>query len=299
MPELPEVETVARGLREPLIGRTITGLTARWPRSIAAPSPEVFCKQVAGRRILTVGRRGKYVVIGLDRGYLLIHLKMSGRLQVVSPDVLPDRHTHTVFHLDDGCQLQFRDTRKFGRVYLVDDIAEVTAPLGPEPLADDFTLEEFQRRLERRSGRLKSLLLNQGFLAGLGNIYADEALFAARLNPLRLANSLTCEEQTRLYQAIRAVLEAAIASRGTTLDDRGYTDANGAAGGYQNRIAVYGREGQPCLVCGAPVERIVLGGRSTHFCPRCQVGRLHLNETARQGHEGGTARPSQHAGVCS
>jgi formamidopyrimidine-DNA glycosylase len=270
MPELPEVETVARGLRERLIGRTITSITADWPRSIVCPPLDVFREQVTGRRILAVGRRGKYVVISLNRGYLLIHLKMSGRLRIVDPEVEPDRHTHTVFHLDDGRHLHFRDTRKFGRVYLVDEIEQVTARLGPEPLADDFSLDRFRQILVRRKGRLKSLLLNQEFLAGLGNIYADEALFAARLHPLRTADSLDSAEQERLYRAIRSVLNAAIISRGTTLDDRGYTDVNGAAGAYQERIAVYGQHGQPCPACGTPVARLVLGGRSTHFCPRCQ-----------------------------
>jgi formamidopyrimidine-DNA glycosylase len=270
MPELPEVETVARGLGETLPGRTIVGLTARWPRSIAFPPLDEFREQVVGRQVLSIGRRGKYVVIGLDRGILLIHLKMSGRLQVVYPDDPAGKHTHTIFDLDDGRQLRFQDARKFGRVYLVDDIEQVTGQLGPEPLADDFSLDEFRRRLGRRSGRLKSLLLNQQFLAGLGNIYADEALFAARLRPLRKADSLTIDEQAHLYEAIRLVLRTAIASGGTTLDDRGYTDIDGQAGAYQERIAVYGRHGQPCLECGTLVERTILGGRSTHFCPQCQ-----------------------------
>jgi len=270
MPELPEVETVARGLRGPLVGRTFTGVTVRWPRTIAHPAVDELARQIAGRRVAAVGRRGKYVVVELDRGWLLIHLKMSGRLQVVPASEPLDGHTHTVFDLDDGRQLRFRDVRKFGRVYLVDEAEQVTAALGPEPLAEDLTLDEFCRLLARRSGRLKSLLLNQAFLAGLGNIYADEALFAARLHPLRRADSLSPEEQLRLYEAIRAVLGRAVANRGTTLDDRGYTDAEGRAGGYQDQIAVYGRTGEPCPTCQAPIERIGVGGRSTHFCPRCQ-----------------------------
>jgi formamidopyrimidine-DNA glycosylase len=270
MPELPEVETVARGLHELLGGRTITGATVHWPRTIAFPSAEEFGEHISGRRVQSVGRRGKYVVVGLDQGYLLIHLKMSGRLRVAHASDPLDKHTHTVFDLDDGSQLRFEDARKFGRVYLVDNLEQVTKGLGPEPLADALSLDEFRRVLERRSGRLKSLLLNQQFLAGLGNIYADEALFAARLHPLRKADSLTPDEQAHLYQAIRQVLRSAIASRGTTLDDQGYTDANGEMGTYQERIAVYGRKGQSCPECGTLIERIVLGGRSTHFCPQCQ-----------------------------
>lgn len=270
MPELPEVETVARGLGAHLVGRTIKNVTIRWPRTIAFPSVEEFERLVAGRRVASVGRRGKYLVVGLDEGCLLIHLKMSGRLGVVPAAQSLDNHTHTYFDLDDGRQLRFRDVRKFGRIYLVDDAGQVTTDLGPEPLATDFDLEDFCRLLARRSGRLKSLLLNQQFLAGLGNIYADESLFAARLHPLRKADSLDPEEQARLFHAIRSVLSQAVAGRGSTLDDSGYVDAEGQPGAYQEQIAVYGRRGEPCLSCQTPIDRIVVGGRSTHFCPRCQ-----------------------------
>jgi formamidopyrimidine-DNA glycosylase len=225
---------------------------------------------IAGRRITSVSRRGKYIVISLDEGYLLIHLKMSGRLRVVHADEPRDKHTHTVFHLDDGQQLRFHDVRKFGRVYLVEDAAQITADLGPEPLADDLTADEFRRLLARRSGRLKPLLLNQRFLAGIGNIYADESLFAAGLHPLRKADSLTPDDQGRLYAAIRQVLSQAVQSRGTTLADQGYVDAEGQAGTYQGEIAVYSRSGEPCPVCGEAIQRTRVGGRSTHFCGRCQ-----------------------------
>ena len=269
MPELPEVETVARGLADVLVGRTFTGVTLRWAKTVAYPTAAEFQK-IVGRRVTSVGRRGKYVVVNLTEGALLIHLKMSGRLQVLPRGNLPDRHTHTVFDLDNGQQLHFRDVRKFGRVYLVADPAQITGQLGPEPLASDFTEADFHRLLARRSGRLKSLLLNQEFLAGLGNIYADESLFAARLHPLRKADSLTPEEQHRLYQAIRTVLASAVEDRGTTLDDRGYLDARGEAGSYQDRVAVYGRTGKGCLVCDSVIQRLVVGGRSTHYCPSCQ-----------------------------
>ena len=270
MPELPEVETVARGLRSPLIGRTIAGVHVGWPRIVARPPEDEFAKAIVGRKVGSVGRRGKYVVITLDRGYLLVHLKMSGRLQVLPADEPVDKHVHLLLDLDGGWQLRFRDVRKFGRVYLVEDPAEVTAGLGPEPLSDDFTLPEFRRLLARRRGRLKSLLLNQHFLAGLGNIYADEALYDSHLHPLRSADSLTPDEQARLYRSIRSVLSRAVESRGTTLSDGGYTDARGEMGGYQERIAVYGRGGKPCLRCQSTIERTVIGGRSAHFCPRCQ-----------------------------
>jgi formamidopyrimidine-DNA glycosylase len=230
-----------------------------------------FQERIAGRQVMSVGRRGKYLLIGLDAGHLLIHLKMSGRLSVAPAGEPLDKHTHTVFDLDDGRQLRFQDTRKFGRVYLVDEIDEVTGKLGPEPLADDFTVDDFCRLLALRSGRLKSLLLNQQFLAGIGNIYADEALFAAQLHPLRRADSLTPNEQARLYEAIRAVLQRAIEDHGTTLGDGGYVDAWGQTGAYQERIAVYGRQGAACFSCRTTIERMVIGGRSTHYCPTCQV----------------------------
>jgi formamidopyrimidine-DNA glycosylase len=270
MPELPEVETVVRGLRESLAGRTIIAATALWSRTVAVPPADDFERRIVGRRVVSVARRGKYVVVKLDRGSLLVHLKMSGRLQIRPAAEPPDRHTRAILKLDNGWQLHFQDARKFGRIYLVDDPVQITGGLGPEPLDADFTLDNFCRLLVRRSGRLKPLLLNQAFLAGLGNIYADEALFAARLHPLRGAGSLLPAEQARLYESIRAVLSRAIAGRGTTLDDRGYTDAAGLAGTYQDQIAVYGRKGEPCPRCGTPIERIVIGGRSSHFCPRCQ-----------------------------
>ena len=271
MPELPEVETVASDLRARLIGRTITGVTVNWHRTIARPDVEEFVHHVAGRRVRSVSRRGKYVVIELDHRYLLVHLMMSGRLRVVSADAPQDSHVRVVLKLDSGQDLRFQDTRKFGRFYLVEDPQEVTARLGPEPLDDDFTLGDFRRRLAGRRGRLKPLLLNQQFLAGLGNIYADEALFSAQLHPLRTADSLTLAEQARLYEAIRAVLSRAVKGRGTTLSDGGYTDAAGEEGTFQASLAVYGRGGQDCLRCQAPVERIVLGGRSAHYCPSCQL----------------------------
>lgn len=271
MPELPEVETVARGLRTLLVGRTISGVSVGWSRTVACPTVDVFRERIAGRRVVSIGRRGKYIVIGLDVGYLLIHLKMSGRLQVAPAGEPLDKHTHMIFDLDNRQQLRFQDTRKFGRVYLVAELDEVTSRLGPEPLADDFTLHEFRRLLARRSGRLKSLLMNQEFLAGIGNIYADETLFAARLHPLRKADSLTPDEQVRLYNAIRSVLQRAIEGRGTTLGDGGYLDAQGQAGAYQEQIAVYGRQGAPCSSCQTSIERMIIGGRSSHYCPTCQV----------------------------
>jgi len=268
MPELPEVETVVRGLREPLVGRTIVGASLSWPRTLGWPkgegAGEELRRQIAGRRITSVGRRGKYVVIALDEGYLLVHLKMSGSLQVVPCHEPLDKHVRAVFDLDDGRQLRFRDARKFGRVYLVDRPERVTAVLGPEPLAEDLTLDDFRRLLARRSGRLKSLLLNQSFLAGLGNIYSDEALHRARLHPCRPACSLGRSEADRLLAAVRQTLREGIRLNGASIDwaYRG--------GGFQNNFRVYGRTSQPCPRCKRPIERILVSQRSTHYCPFCQ-----------------------------
>ncbi len=272
MPELPEVQTIADDLRGYLTGRRVTGVKVNWARTVAEPDTIQFTSRVIGLCIVQVSRRGKYIIIELERGYILIHLRMSGQLQIVPQEQPLESHIRVVFDLDNGCQLRFRDPRKFGRISLVADPQEVTAALGPEPLDDRFSLGNFRRQLANRAGRLKPLLLNQRFLAGLGNIYADEVLFAARLHPLRKADSLTLAEQAGLYKAIRVVLGDAVKGRGTTLSDGGYTDASGQAGTYQSRLAVYRRTGEPCPRCRTPIERIVLGGRSTHFCPHCQPG---------------------------
>lgn len=271
MPELPEVETIVRDLRPDLEGRAILAAAVDWPRTVATSTVEAFQRRIAKQRVETVARRGKYVTIQLSGGdWLLIHLKMTGHLQLMSGDAPPGKHVRAVFHLDDGRQLWFRDARKFGRLHLTDDPYVAMGDLGPEPLADDFTLQAFTARLRRRRGRLKPLLLNQRFIAGMGNIYADEVLFAARLHPQRSANTLSDDQVADLYHAIRRVLQQGIENRGTTLSDRGYRDARGEPGSNQAYVRVYGRAGEPCLQCGTPVQRIVLSGRSAHFCPRCQ-----------------------------
>jgi formamidopyrimidine-DNA glycosylase len=274
MPELPEVETIVRGLWPDLQGRVILAAEVDWPRTVATSSIEVFQQRIAGQRVEAVGRRGKYITLQLSGGdWLLIHLKMTGHLQVMAPgekDALPGKHVRAVFYLDDGRQLWFRNPRKFGRLHLTSDPEAVLGHLGPEPLADDFTLGAFVARIRHRHGRLKPLLVNQRFIAGLGNIYADEALFAARLHPQRTADTLSDDEIAALYHAVRYVLQQGVDNRGTTLDDRGYRDATGRDGNNQAYVQVYGRTGRPCVRCGTPVQRIVLSGRSAHFCPQCQ-----------------------------
>jgi formamidopyrimidine-DNA glycosylase len=271
MPELAEVETIARGLRPDLKSRAIRSATVDWPNTVATSSIPAFERRIAGQRVEALSRRGKYIVLRLSGGdWLLIHLKMSGHLQIVTGDTPPDKHVRAVFRLDDGRRLWFRDPRKFGRLHLTGDPATVLGHLGPEPLSDDLTLEAFAALVRRRRGRLKPLLLNQRFIAGLGNIYADEALFAAGLHPRRTADTLSDDEIAALYRAIRQVLRRAVENRGTTLGDGGYRDAQGNEGRNQDDVRVYGRTGEPCTRCGTPVQRTVLGGRSAHFCPHCQ-----------------------------
>jgi formamidopyrimidine-DNA glycosylase len=265
MPELPEVETIVRGLQGPLVGRIFTGVVALWPNSIKT-DPAILKSRLPGQRIETLTRRGKYLQFHLSGGKtLFIHLKMSGSLLVEPADDPLHPHVRTIFSLDNNHELRFKDMRKFGRVYLVDDPDQIIGDLGPEPLADDFTVDEFKTLFERRRGCLKPLLLNQTFIAGIGNIYADESCFVSQLHPRRQVDTLSETDLTRLYQAIRWVLNRGIMLKGASLDEvyRG--------GAFQDHFQVYGRTGQPCVRCDAAIERIVLGGRSTHFCPICQA----------------------------
>jgi formamidopyrimidine-DNA glycosylase len=269
MPELPEVETIVQGLREPLVGRQFTGVRVGWGNLIARPPAEEFERGLVGQRILDVKRRGKYLVFVLSGGgSLIFHLRMTGRLLIKNSDDELDRHDHLIFELDDGRELRFNNVRKLGRVYLVDDEDKVVGKLGPEPLADDFTPADFAALFSGRRGMIKPLLLNQRFIAGIGNIYADEALFAARIHPERRADTLTAEETERLYHAIRQVLRQGIENRGTTLS--AYRDAEGREGRNQEYLRVFRHTDQPCPRCGTPIERTVVGGRGTYFCPRCQ-----------------------------
>ncbi len=271
MPELPEVETVVRGLRDPLVGRVITAAWLDWPRSLIMPDPATFQQQIAGQAFQRIERRGKYILCHLDAFALIIHLKMTGRLYVAPAQTTygADRWVHFRFDLDNGAQLRFSDSRKFGRVYLTPVPADVVGSLGPEPLEDAFTPGVFQERIADRRGRLKSLLLDQEFVAGIGNIYADEALFRAGLHPLRTADSLTGDEQRRLYEGIREALQTGIDREGASIN--WYRKPDGSQGDAQKHFFVYGRTGLPCPRCGTSIVRARIGGRSTHFCPTCQA----------------------------
>ncbi len=269
MPELPEVETVVRALRQPLIGRTITAVRNDWPRHIGTPTLDELRARIQGCTVEAIHRRAKYLVFSLSQGEtLIIHLKMSGHLAVVAAATPADKHVHTVFELDNGQELRFRDIRKFGRVYLVNDPKQILGKLGPEPLEAEFTPDVLQKRLNGRSRALKPLLLDQQLLAGVGNIYADEALFYAKLHPTRPANTLSKNEINALHGAIQKVLQLGIEREGASIEL--YVKPDGSKGDMQNAVAVFRRTGDPCYACGRPIERIVLGGRSTHFCSHCQ-----------------------------
>ncbi len=276
MPELPEVETIARYLREGsgqlpgLPGSLISSCQVLWHRSLANLTPEEFNQRIAGQSIDSISRRGKFLVMQLTRDALLIHLRMSGDLRVESAldeggQPLPaQKHDRLILYSNDDRRLAFNDTRKFGRVWLAGDPQEVLGSLGPEPLDLSLTALTFHAMLIERGRQLKPLLMDQSFLAGLGNIYTDEALHLAKLHPLRQSNQLSQQETERLLNAIRAVLTEGIRRNGASIDwvYRG--------GEFQNHFRVYQRTGEACPECGTPIQRLVVGQRGTHICPTCQ-----------------------------
>jgi formamidopyrimidine-DNA glycosylase len=295
VPELPEVETIAADLRPHLAGRTIVRCELRFPTIVRHPEPELFVDLIAGLRIEAVGRRGKYILIRLEQGrVLVVHLGMTGQLRIVDPATPIADHTHAIFDLDEpeggfppqggapgkagarrtplGRQLRYRDPRRFGRILLgteEDLLAARAMPrLGPEPIDPEFTAEKLYRALRGRKTSLKALLLDQGTVAGVGNIYADESLHMARLRPDRVAGHVGRKSAARLHESLRASLETAIRNRGSSVDT--YRDAWGELGGQQEVLLVYGRGGEPCLTCGRPLASIQLAGRTTVFCRTCQ-----------------------------
>jgi formamidopyrimidine-DNA glycosylase len=274
MPELPEVETVVRGLRrEGLVGRRIAEARVHWPRSVATPSAEEFQRRLRGRRITAIARRAKYILLTLAPGSsVIIHLRMTGRMLVTPPDAPRHPHQHVVLRLDDGREVRFQDTRKFGRWYVVSDPAAILGKLGPEPLAPAFTPPVLRALLRRHARMLKPLLLDQRVLAGLGNIYVDEALWAAGLHPRRRSDTVSAAQAARLHAAIRTVLLRGIRAKGTTLGkgSTNFYSVAGRRGRNQDGLMVFRRTGEACLRCGTVIRRLVVGQRSTHICPRCQ-----------------------------
>jgi formamidopyrimidine-DNA glycosylase len=275
MPELPEVETIRRDLESLVTGRRITGVTIAPEYGKPVPvlkaiDEATFREGVVGARIEAVERRGKYLAMRLDtQALIVVHLRMTGVLLHRQPDDPAERFLRLTLHLDDGHELRFTDMRKFGGFWLLDDFADASKTgLGPEPLSDDFTIAVLAAALANRKAPVKSILLDQKYIAGIGNIYADEACYAACIDPRRVGADVTPEEVGKLHQAVQDVLHFGVESRGASFKD--YKDVAGEQGSMHMHVKVFRRTGKPCYACDTPIERVKLGGRSTHFCPKCQ-----------------------------
>lgn len=274
MPELPEVETVVRDLRQHgLVHAVVRRVDIHWPRTVAAMPPAAFARALAGRTVTDVTRRAKYIVIALDSGdRLLIHLRMTGKLRFAAAGEKTGPHDHVVITFEDGRRLVFNDTRKFGRFRLCSAGDDPLCELGPEPLEKSFTAALLRSKLAGKRRQIKPLLLDQTTVAGLGNIYVDEALWQAAVHPERRADTLTDEEIVRLHFAIREVLKRGVQNNGTTLGDgeANFYSVAGRRGRNADALNVFRRDGQPCPRCGTLLVRSVVGQRGTHFCPECQ-----------------------------
>ena len=284
LPELPEVQTIVDSLITAGIeGRRIQLARVYWPRTIATSKPKSFCQRLKNKRIRSILRRGKFILLHLSDGlHLIIHLRMTGRFDL-GPSKLQQQepHVQVVLVLDDDRHLMFHDTRKFGRFYLTTDPDTILGDLGPEPLSSGFTAKTFIKLLRNRKRQLKPLLLDQRFLAGLGNIYVDEALWASSIHPLRSAHSLNEKEAKSLHRAIRSVLRQAIANSGTSLGQGlgNYAWLNQQRGRNSDALSVFRRTGQDCMRCGNPIERIVVAQRGTHICTTCQKSPLEIKRS--------------------
>ena len=281
MPELPEVETVRRGLHELTINRPIQGGDVLLPRTLAYPDDiEQFWQGITDTAIASWQRRGKYLLAELKdksqpAGWLGVHLRMTGQLLWVQQDSTLQKHTRIRLFFPEDWELRFVDTRTFGKFWYVPPATKVESiitglqKLGPEPLEEDFSLEYFAEKLHNRRRLIKTLLLDQAIVAGIGNIYADEALFKSGIKPDTVAADLNSQQIKRLHASIVDVLQTSIDKGGTTFSD--FLNLLGVSGNYGDSALVYGRKGQPCRVCGIAIEKVKLGGRSSHFCPNCQV----------------------------
>jgi formamidopyrimidine-DNA glycosylase len=275
VPELPEVETVRRDLEARVIGRKITScfVSENAPRLVQLITRESFCESLAGRTIVGLRRRGKYLIIDLDdeRAWV-IHRRMSGNILYRTPDAPDDDYVRAIFCLDDGHELRWTDLRKFGTMWLVEDATMVMESLGPEPLEAEFTPEVLRARVGKRTAPIKSILLDQTVVAGIGNLYSDEALWYAKIHPLRPANKLKPDDWRRLHAGIVEALRLGIDARGSSLGStlRDHINVDGNPGENQKTVRAYSRDGEPCYNCGNLMRRIVVGGRSSVFCPKCQ-----------------------------
>jgi formamidopyrimidine-DNA glycosylase len=274
MPELPEVETVVRGLQKSLPGCRI--LTVRLGKTDFMDDPAAIERELPGQKISAVRRFGKFILLDLDssnantagQNSLLVHLGMTGRLIAHDPKAPVEPHTHVLLSLDDGRELRYTDIRRFGRMAFLANGAQEAAlgSLGLDPL--EATEKEFVEKLRGRRARIKAVLLDQRVLRGIGNIYADESLWRARIHPMRIAANLSTKQLSALYRAVQAILNEAIRLRGSSVNN--YVDSEGACGSFQLRHRVYQRQGEPCSRCGTKIRRILVAGRSSHFCPHCQ-----------------------------
>lgn len=270
MPELPEVETVKNELLPLVVGRRITGVTLAWEGIVKGPPVDEFCSRITGHEITAITRHGKYLFFHLsNQGFLLIHLKMTGSLIVSQDPPEPLKYVRAIIHLDNVTNIYFRDPRKFGLMRFVHDTEAIRDKLGPEPLEEFFTPQLLAKRLAGRTAPIKAILLDQKFIAGVGNMYADEVLYAARINPWRLGGSLTRPEIKRLHHEIRRILWAAIENKGASVDTYFRPDGSEGSAHYEFKVA-HGLGGKTCSVCGGPIERVVVRNRGTYFCPNCQ-----------------------------
>ncbi|MGM0124127.1 formamidopyrimidine-DNA glycosylase [Enterococcus sp. AZ194] len=272
MPELPEVETVRKGLERLVVGKTIEQVTVRWPRIIEQPEADLFATELTGETIEAVHRRGKYLLIQLTHWELVSHLRMEGKYEFYAEDAQENKHTHVIFHFTDGSELHYNDVRKFGRMALIpkgtSGSYKSLVTLGPEPLPEVFLLAEFEKGLKKSHKAIKPLLLDQKLVTGLGNIYVDEALWQAKIHPEQPADTLTKKEVATLRLAIIDVLKKAVEAGGTTI--RSYLNALGEAGKFQVALEAYGQTGVPCSRCGTAIVKTKVAQRGTHFCPNCQ-----------------------------
>jgi formamidopyrimidine-DNA glycosylase len=276
MPELPEVETVKNELLPHVIGRSISHITLLWEGILRQPSPIEFHNRTAGQRVVGLSRRGKYLVFSLQSGdFLILHLKMSGSL-IMAGDTPPLKYTRAMIHLDNEHNILFLDPRKFGTMQLVGESGQVLGELGPEPLEPGFTVEQLVKRLGRRQAPIKAVLLDQSLIAGVGNMYADEALFLAGIHPLTPAGSLSLAEVRQLYNGIRQVLQEAIIKKGASISN--YLRPGGQPGTAQISFKVAHRGGQSCPTCGSSIERIPIRNRGSYFCPHCQPNRISAGQ---------------------
>ncbi len=276
MPELPEVETIIRRLRNgtkthpPVTGHVIQSVKITWDQIITEPDPDSFRENLIGKEIIDAQRRGKFLHFPLSKGHLIAHLRMSGDMRMEERITLkgellpPDKYDRVILNFESAYRLAFNNIRKFGRIWYVENPQTLFGDLGPEPLSENFSANQFYDMLHSHSRQIKPLLMDQGFLAGLGNVYTDESLFWAKIHPLRQSDSLSKKEAKKLFDSIQSVLKLGIQRFGASIDwiYRG--------GEFQNSFKVYQREGEPCPTCGTTIEKIRVGQRGTHFCPKCQ-----------------------------